>query len=91
MASEWVKLTLQDGGKTIHVNLANVSSIECDEKGSVIWFLAGVGEDGKARNFGDRRGNPQATQQGPNCLEALEASAALPFVTSAAQAAQHGS
>src|ERR1700732_3755252 len=46
MASEWVKLTLQDGGKTIHVNLANVSSIECDEKGSVIWFLAGVGEDG---------------------------------------------
>jgi hypothetical protein len=49
MASEWVKLTLQDGGKAIHVNLANVSSIECDEKGSVIWFLAGVGEDGKAR------------------------------------------
>ena len=49
IASEWVKLTLQDGGKTIHVNLANVSSIECDEKGSVIWFLAGVGEDGKAR------------------------------------------
>ena len=26
MASEWVKLTLQDGGKTIHGNLANVSS-----------------------------------------------------------------
>jgi hypothetical protein len=42
--SEWVKLTLQDSGKIIHANLANVSTIEGHKKGSRIWFLANARE-----------------------------------------------
>jgi hypothetical protein len=38
--SEWVKLTLQDSGKIIRANLANVTTIEDHKKGSRIWFLA---------------------------------------------------
>ena len=37
---EWVKLTLQDSGKTMHANLANVTTIEGHKNGSRIWFLA---------------------------------------------------
>jgi hypothetical protein len=37
--SEWVKLTLQDSGKIIRANLANVTTIEGHKKGSRIWFL----------------------------------------------------
>ena len=49
MASEWVKLTSEEAGAAgpIHVNLANASSIYPNGKGSVIWFLAGVGAEGK--------------------------------------------
>ena len=42
--TEWVKLTLQDSGKIIHANLANVSTIEGHKKGSRIWFLANARE-----------------------------------------------
>jgi hypothetical protein len=37
---EWVKLTLQDSGKTIHANRANITMIEGHKNGARIWFLA---------------------------------------------------
>ena len=40
VSSGWIKLTLQESGKTIHVNLANASTIEDHKKGTRIWFLA---------------------------------------------------
>lgn len=40
MAKGWVKLHKLEGG-TIHVNLAQVSSLEPVSKGTMVWFLAG--------------------------------------------------
>jgi hypothetical protein len=50
MASEWVKLTPQGKPEeTVYVNLSKASSVWSLEKGSEIWFLAGVGENGLVR------------------------------------------
>jgi len=40
VSSGWIKLTLLESAKTIHVNLANASTIEGHKKGARIWFLA---------------------------------------------------
>jgi hypothetical protein len=47
MASEWLTLTSAETGGSVSVNLANACSISPDEFGSVIWFPAGVGHEGK--------------------------------------------
>ena len=48
MASEWVELRNDEADELIYVNLANASSIFTTiTGGSAIWFLGGVGKDGR--------------------------------------------
>jgi hypothetical protein len=41
MGCEWIKLTSQDTGKAVFVNLINTSAIETHKKGALIWLVSG--------------------------------------------------
>jgi hypothetical protein len=48
MASEWIKLTDDEINESVYVNLANARSIiRTMNGGSAIWFLGGIGKDGR--------------------------------------------
>ncbi len=41
MSCVWIKLTSQDTGKAVFVNLVNTSAIETHKKGALIWLVSG--------------------------------------------------
>jgi hypothetical protein len=65
MVSEWVALTPSEAGIVgpVHVNLTNASSIYPDGMGSAIWFLGGMGPEGRVH----------VTEPPAKILELLEA------------------